>query len=96
MVGLKPINRRDFLAGAGVMLTQTGNDLAPSLGIGQSIYLTKNLAVRVDYRLMGYQENLLYKANPAVAGQINPNSRINFTNVVSIGFDILFGPGSKK
>ena len=86
-----------FILGGGVMLTETGNDIAPVVGIGQSIYLTKTISLRTDYRLIPYNESLLIKDGIAAPlGTVNPNSRTNYTSAVTLGIDFLVDFGGAK
>ena len=84
-----------FILGGGVMLTETGNDIAPVVGIGQSIYLSKQVSLRTDYRLIPYSENLLIKDGSSVTGTVNASGRTNYTNAITFGIDILFDPFTK-
>jgi len=77
------------------MLTETGNDIAPVVGIGQSIYLSKQVSLRTDYRLIPYSENLLIKDGSSVTGTVNASGRTNYTNAITFGIDILFDPFTK-
>lgn len=83
-----------LLGGLGLMNTESGGDITESLGIGQQVFLTKVVSVRVDYRLMHYEETLLNK----IAGP--PYSlgatRANWTNAITLGVSFLLGGSSDK
>ena len=85
-----------ILAGGGVVNTETGNDVAFSWGLGQQVYLTKNISLRLDYRNLRFSESLLSKDKLASNyGQII-SSRSNSTDVITAGFTFLFGFASEK
>jgi outer membrane beta-barrel protein len=86
----KAIIYYDFhlLAGAGITSTESGNDITGHIGVGQQVFLTKNLSLRIDYRLMRFQERLVNKAS----GDYSLGaSRANWTNSVTLGVSFLFG-----
>ncbi|OFZ01459.1 MAG: hypothetical protein A2Z97_08195 [Bdellovibrionales bacterium GWB1_52_6] len=83
-----------FLAGLGATRTESGTSLTPSFGIGQAIWLTHQLALRIDYRLMPYREDIVEKVRPSLMGQI-VDSRTNWSNVVTLGATFLLG-GSEQ
>jgi outer membrane beta-barrel protein len=84
-----------LIGGVGMMNTDNGNFVTPNVGIGQQIYINKNLALRIDYRLMAYHEAIYEKVITPELGQLD-GYRWNWTNAITIGFDILFGPGAKQ
>lgn len=77
-------------AGLGKTHTENGNYLTPFLGIGQQYFLNKLTSLRLDYRLMPYNEDIIEKANPNMPGY-NWGSRINWSNQVTLGITFLFG-----
>lgn len=79
-----------LLAGAGARNTESGTYLAPYVGIGQQVYLNQIMSLRLDYRLMGYNENLTEKVITTRLGQ-NIGSRMNYTNLLTLGVTFLFG-----
>ncbi len=79
-----------LLGGLGLTNTFSGTYFTPSLGLGQQIYLTKSLALRVDYRLMLYNETIIEQVIPTKLGQPVGN-RLNFTNSITVGVDFLWG-----
>ncbi|MCM2278520.1 MAG: outer membrane beta-barrel domain-containing protein [Oligoflexia bacterium] len=84
-----------LLGGLGVTSTQNGNYFTPSLGIGQQIYLSKEISVRLDYRAMTYRETLIARQSAADqaalvnAGEGKP--RTNWTHAVTLGINFFFG-----
>jgi outer membrane beta-barrel protein len=82
-------------AGVGLTNTDNGNYVTPSVGVGQQIFLTKSLALNIDYRLMAYHEAIYEKVITSELGQLD-GYRMNWTNVFSIGVEFLFGPGAKQ
>ena len=77
-------------AGMGLTYTESGNYFTPSLGLGQRFYLSKNISLRFDYRIMHYNENIIEKVVPTKLGEIR-GERSNWTNTVTLGLDFLFG-----
>lgn len=84
-----------LLAGLGATGTESGTYLTPHVGIGQRFYLSQNLSLRVDYRLMAYREGILEKVITPRLGEYT-GSRNNFSNTITIGIDFLFGGSSEK
>lgn len=76
------------LGGMGATLTETGNYFTPSIGIGQQVYLSKMISLRVDYRLMRYNETLVEKVITPKLGEVL-GSRVNWTNSITLGVDFL-------
>jgi outer membrane beta-barrel protein len=78
------------LGGLGMTGNENGNQFTISGGIGQQVYLNKSLAVRLDYRLMRFDEGVIQKnTNQADFGQVIL-SRTNYSGVISLGVDVLF------
>jgi len=50
-----------LIAGVGVTGTESGKYFTPSVGLGQQVYLTKSISIRLDYRLMNYTEQITEK-----------------------------------
>ena len=94
LIGRK-ILHYDFhlLGGAGITNTETGNYVTPHAGVGQQVYLTDAVSLRLDYRLMAYRENIEEKVIPTKIGQV-VGQRWNWTNVITLGVTFMFGPGS--
>jgi len=83
-----------FLSGIGLTRSESGNSVTPSLGLGQAIWLTDQLAFRIDYRLMPYREEIVEKVRPSLMGQV-VDRRTNWSNAVTLSATFLFG-GSKQ
>ncbi|MGZ3697677.1 MAG: outer membrane beta-barrel domain-containing protein [Bdellovibrionota bacterium] len=79
-----------FLLGMGATGTDNGVFATPSIGVGQRIYAAKFFAVRVDYRLMLYNETILEKVIPTKLGQV-VGQRLNWSNAITIGADFFLG-----
>jgi outer membrane beta-barrel protein len=85
-----------LLGGLGQTGTETGKNFTQHIGIGQKIYLSKLASLRLDYRLMHYNELLVKKsasvdqaAPPSLGDPIG--NRNNWTHAITLGIDILFG-----
>ncbi|MEK6705956.1 MAG: outer membrane beta-barrel domain-containing protein [Bdellovibrionota bacterium] len=77
-------------AGGGVTATESGNYFTPLIGIGQQIFLSQSVSLRVDYRAMRYTETIIEKVITPKLGQ-PIGQRVNWTNAVTLGLDFLFG-----
>jgi outer membrane beta-barrel protein len=76
-----------LIGGLGRISTETGSSMTPTLGVGQQIYLTKALALRLDYRWQRFSEQARDKAN----GTGNLLAATTTTNgVVTVGLTYLF------
>jgi len=82
------------LAGAGATGTESGTYFTPHVGIGQQVYIAKWSAIKVDYRLMPYNETILEKVRPSTLGQ-PIDQRVNWSHSLTLGISILFGGGGK-
>jgi outer membrane beta-barrel protein len=69
--------------------------VTPYIGIGQQIYLTKSMSLRLDYRLMRYNETIVEQVLPSKMGQ-PVGDRINYSNTITLGIDFLINPFGKK
>ncbi len=78
-----------LLAGAGMTGTENGNFLTGHLGIGQRFFLSKRASLRVDYRLMLYNENIVEKVITPQIGQ-TVGTRVNYSNAITAGVDFFF------
>lgn len=87
----KSIIYYDFhlIGGLGVTGTESGKYFTPSVGLGQQVYLSKSISLRVDYRLMNYTEQIIEKVITPKLGQV-VGERSNWSNSVTVGFDILW------
>ncbi|MBI4925378.1 MAG: outer membrane beta-barrel domain-containing protein [Bdellovibrio sp.] len=90
----KAIIYYDFhlLGGAGFTGTESGTYLTPHLGLGQNVYISQSISIRVDYRLQYYREKIIEKVITPKIGQI-VGERTNWSNVVTFGVHFLFGGG---
>jgi outer membrane beta-barrel protein len=74
--------------------TETGNVPGPMGSIGQSIYIKSgdyaSIAVRFDYRMMAYREEIVEKEITAKLGQV-VGARNNFSNTFQLGISFLWG-----
>jgi outer membrane beta-barrel protein len=81
--------------GLGETGTEVGTLFTQMGGLGQQIFFSQTLSLRLDWRLMHYREAPKVKA-PPVAGTDDPplgsslETRSNFTNVVMLGVGFLF------
>ena len=71
------------MLGGGVTQSESGNYPTFHFGVGQQVYLTRSLALKLAYRFMSFNETLLRKA----AGSVGQRSitRQNSSSVLSIG-----------
>jgi outer membrane beta-barrel protein len=88
----KSIIYYDFhlLGGAGLTKTETGTYLTPLLGLGQQIWVSDWMSIRIDYRLMTYKEDIKEKVIPTQLGQV-VDTRQNWSNTVTLGVTFLIG-----
>jgi outer membrane beta-barrel protein len=79
-----------LLGGVGFTGNENGNQFTLSGGIGQQVFINRHLSVRVDYRLMRFDEGLIRKNSLAPDfGQV-VLTRTNYSDVISLGVDVLF------
>lgn len=78
-----------MLGGAGRVNKEGGPALAYHLGIGQRFFISKFWSLKIDYKLVSYNENIIEKINPATIGTIAGN-RQNFSHTINFGIDFLF------
>ena len=64
--------------------------VAPTIGIGQQIYLADGIALKVDYRLMPYREDIKDKVTTNQIGRLL-DQRVNWSNAITLGFTFLIG-----
>lgn len=83
-----------ILGGMGANTTESGTYFTPSIGLGQQVWLSHLMALRVDYRLMPYGENIIEKVRPSLMGQV-VDQRTNWSNVVTVGVSFMLGRGEK-
>lgn len=81
-----------LLAGAGMMRTESGDNLSISPGIGQRFYINRLMSIRMDYRLLRYNETIIEKEIPTKLGQ-RLGDRVNWSHTVNVGLDFMFGGG---
>lgn len=68
--------------GAGSVQTLNGNYFAPSFGIGQQAFVSKNVAIGFDFRWVTYQEDILERVNTANYGAKIDSQRVYNTSVL--------------
>lgn len=73
--------------GGGLFNTTNGNYITPYFGLGQQIYLTQTLSLRLDYRMMFYSEDIKNRVTGAALG-----SRSLTTEAVTLGLTIFAAP----
>ncbi len=84
------------LAGAGLTVTDSGNELTGIVGLGQQIFLSRLVSLQVDWRLTPYHEDVLEQVIVSKLGQV-ASSRVNWSNTVTVGVTLLLGgPGEEK
>lgn len=83
------------LGGLGLTNTENGTYFTPHVGVGQQVYLSKSVSVSLDYRLMYYHEEIIERVITSKIGQ-SDGSRNNFSNVIDIGVNFMFGGPKEK
>lgn len=78
--------------GLGRTKTENGAYFTPSVGIGQQVYISKLMSVRVDYRFMPYKENITERKIPHLFGRVL-GERTNYSHAVTLGLSFLIGGG---
>jgi outer membrane beta-barrel protein len=79
-----------LLGGVGLMSTQTGSYATPFLGVGQQIWFSKAVALRVDYRFMTFYEKLVDQDRGSPSFGQTKLYRFNFPNVFTAGLSFFF------
>lgn len=79
-----------LLGGLGITKTESGACLTPHVGLGQQIYLSKRTSLKIDYRMMAYNEKILEKVVTPLLYR-EQGSRMNYTNAITFGISILLG-----
>lgn len=78
-----------LLGGVGETATESGSYVTPVVGIGQQIWMTKQVSLRLDYRVTYYHETVLAKTpGPDFLTPVGTND--NISNVVMLGITYLF------
>lgn len=75
-----------LLFGAGITDTETGKDFTPTVGLGAQFYLSNTLALRMDYRLGIFKENIPQK-NPVLTSGV-VGSRTNYMHQFGLGLEL--------
>jgi outer membrane beta-barrel protein len=78
------------LAGAGVTATDSGNYLTPHAGLGQQVFISQSLSLRVDYRAQFYRETIIEKVITARLGEV-VGERNNWNHSFQIGISYYLG-----
>ena len=76
-----------LLGGGGIVQANNGNSVAFWPGVGQQIYLAKWVALRVDYRMLIYSEQVKELNRPATLGKVL-NTRTAFAGAFNLGFNL--------
>ena len=83
-------------AGGGMVDTDNGKYPAATVGLGQRFYVSQSTSIRLDYRLMIYQEHIVEKQITSRMGE-DYGPRTNWGHTITLGVDFLFGSnGSTK
>ncbi len=88
-----------LLAGAGVLQANTGatqgeqsfTTIAYWPGIGEQMYLTHWLALRADYQMMIYGEDVVERNSVVSMGTL-VSKKTTFSSAFSVGFNFIFPP----
>jgi outer membrane beta-barrel protein len=76
-----------FDLGGGVTTTESGKYPTAYVGIGQVFYLARFLALRMDYRMTFYNEQIYEKVDPARIGQLS-HTQLNRGDLLVAGFSL--------
>lgn len=76
------------IGGLGRTDTEAGSYITPTLGIGQQVYLTQNIGLKLDYRTQYYKEDTLQKAPVATYLQ-KVGERTVFNHVLTLGLTLM-------
>lgn len=81
-----------LIGGAGQMTLENNKSISPLLGIGQTIYLHRSIALRADYRWMHYSETIKGKV-PASSdyGQVIGKRTVD-SNTITLGISFFLAP----
>ncbi len=86
-----------LMGGMGLTQTESGKDFTQTIGIGQQFFLTRVTTLRLDYRLMHYNETILQKVGSASSPNGTPlGSRSNWSNTITLGVNFFFNLFGKK
>jgi outer membrane beta-barrel protein len=83
------------LGGMGLTSTENGTYITPHLGLGQQVYVAKNVSLSLDYRLMFYHEEIKERTVTNHIGEV-VGTRNNFSNVITFGANFMFGGPKEK
>lgn len=72
------------LVGLGSTSTENGSALSAYLGLSQRIFLSKGVALRLDYRLMHYKEKIIGREDTNKGDVLDQRS--NWSDVITVGF----------
>lgn len=77
-----------LLLGGGLTEMESGTYTTPLVGIGQQVFLSKNITLRLDYRMTYFKEKILQKYDPAKLNAV-VGERDTFNSVITLGFNFL-------
>ncbi len=77
-----------LLGGLGLVSAENGSSIAPHLGLGQQIYLSKSVALTLELRVLRYKENLTAPANVTIPAGTD-TQRVNYSWASQIGLAFL-------
>lgn len=80
-----------LMGGVGSVNKEGGPSLGYHVGLGQRFFISKHFSVKIDYRVVSYNENIIEKVNPnpAIRGTVVGN-RQNYTHTILCGVDYMF------
>lgn len=75
--------------GVSSVSAMNGNVFGPEVGIGERMFINKSLCLRLDYRFLYFQENIVERiqSGPTLGKVIG--TRNNFTSVLTFGLNFL-------
>ena len=78
-----------LMGGGGLTQTDNGNYGTGLLGVGQEIFLDRSFSVGVDFRWMGYREDIVEKVAVSNRGQVI-NSQMAYSTLITLGLNLYF------
>ncbi len=89
----KAILYYDFhlLGGAGLTSTDSVKAFTPMIGLGQQVFLSKSLSLRVDYRVQGYKEKIVETVIQKRLGQTYDRTAWSHSVTFGINYFVEFG-----
>jgi outer membrane beta-barrel protein len=75
--------------GLGQIKTENNSALAPWVGVGQQLYITRWMSLRADYRFLRYKEDILERFSPLNEIGTLRASRYTYAGAFTVGLNFL-------